>query len=185
MAVKQYRVFTDANVLIRGVTFPRFPYEILRLAAKHEIVLVVSPSVLDDVRHYVGELFPDHLPTLEAFLATALVEIVDEPTPEEVDANRDLVRDVDDVPIVLAAAKAKVDFLLSTDADLTDVDESTKKLRQALAPGKVMRLGTFLNEVIGWSHNELAAISRRRWEDLKEKAWGPEKVKEVKEEEEE
>jgi putative PIN family toxin of toxin-antitoxin system len=174
MAVKRYRVFADANVLIRGVTFPRFPYEILRLAAKHEIVLVVSPSVLDDVCHYVGELFPDHLPTLEAFLATALVEIADEPAPEEVDANRDLVRDVDDVPIVLAAAKAEVDFLVSTDADLTDVDESTEKLRQVLAPGKVMKVGTFLNEVIGWSHTELAAISHRHWEDVKEKAWGPE-----------
>ena len=60
------RVFADANVLIRGVTFPRFPYEILRLAAQHSILLVVSPSVLDDARHYLGELFPEHLPKLGA-----------------------------------------------------------------------------------------------------------------------
>ena len=27
------RVFLDANILIRGITFPRFPYEVLRHAA--------------------------------------------------------------------------------------------------------------------------------------------------------
>jgi len=171
---RQYRVFADANVLIRGVTFPRFPYEILRLAARHEIVLVISPSVLDDVRYYVEELFPDHADKLEAFLATALVEIVGEPTPEEVKANHYLVRDIDDVPVVLAAAKAKVDFLVSTDPDLTDVDEGTEKLRQMLAPGKVMKVGSFLDEVMGWSHAALEAISRRRWGDLRGEIWGSE-----------
>lgn len=62
------RVFADANILIRGVTFPRFPYEVLRLAARQEIVLVISHSVLNDVRRYMMELFPDHLPKLEGFL---------------------------------------------------------------------------------------------------------------------
>jgi len=168
---RRHRVFVDANVLIRGVTFPRFPYEVLRLAARHEIVLVISPSVLDDVRYYVGQLFPDHVDKLEVFLTTALVEIADEPTPEEVKANHDSVRDIDDVPVVLAAANAKVDFLVSTDTDITDVDESTEKLRQMLAPRKVMRVGSFLNEVMGWSHEALEAIERRRWEDVKGEIW--------------
>ena len=171
---RRHRVFVDANVLIRGVTFPRFPYEVLRLAARHEIVLAISPSVLDDVRYYVRELFPDHLDKLEIFLATGLVKIVDEPTPEEVKANHDLVRDIDDVPVVLAAVKAKVDFLVSTDTDLTDVDESTEKLRQILAPCEVMRVGSFLNEVMGWSHEALEAISRRRWGDVKGDIWDSE-----------
>ncbi len=171
MASKWFRVFVDANVLIRGSTFPRFPYEVMRLAARREIVLVLSPSVLDDARFYVGKLFPDHLLQMEAFLSTSLVEIVDEPTREEVEAHADLVRDIEDVPVVLAAAKATVDFLVSTDADLTDVDESTEQLRQMLAPCKVMKVGSFLNEIMGWSHTDLETIAHRRWEDLREKAW--------------
>jgi predicted nucleic acid-binding protein len=42
------RVFADANILIRGITLPRYPYEILRLAAEGEITLPVSESVLAD-----------------------------------------------------------------------------------------------------------------------------------------
>lgn len=110
------RVFVDANVLIRGITFPRYPYEVLRLAARHKIMLVLSPSVLDDAHHCATALFPEHLPKLDGFLATALIEMAEDPTPEEVVANRDLVRDVKDVPVVLAAAKVRADFLLSTGA---------------------------------------------------------------------
>jgi hypothetical protein len=42
--------------------------------------------------------------------------MAEDPTPEEVVAHRDLVRDVKDVPVVLAAAKVRADFLLSTGA---------------------------------------------------------------------
>ena len=55
---RRLRVFVDANILIRGISFPRYPYEILRLAARHTIVLAVSPSVLADARHYLRLLFP-------------------------------------------------------------------------------------------------------------------------------
>ena len=44
------RVFVDANVLIRGITYPRFPYEILRHIARGDIKLVLSLTVLEEVR---------------------------------------------------------------------------------------------------------------------------------------
>ena len=165
------RVFVDANVLIRGITFPRFPYEILRLAAQQKIILIVSPSVLADARHYLTALFPAHLPKLDALLAIAAVEIAADPTAEEVSAQRNLVRDVKDVPVVLAAAKAHVNYLVSTDADLTDMDESTETLRAMIAPGKVLRVGVFLNQVMGWSHEDLEAISRRQWREIRSRVW--------------
>ena len=149
----------DANVLIRGITFPRYPYEILRLATRHEIVMVISPTVLADARHYLSTLFPNHLPKL------------DDPTLDEVRNHRDLVRDIKDVPVVLAAVKASVDYLVSTDADLTDVDASTEALRLLLEPAKVLRVGTFLHDVMGWSHQALDSISRRRWDEIHGDTW--------------
>jgi hypothetical protein len=95
-----------------------------------------------------------------------------EPLPEKVAAHRDLVRDLKDVPVVLSAGKAQVDFLVSTDADLTDVGESTEKLRQMMAPGRVMKVGAFLSEIMGWDHNTLDAISRRRWDEIEGNIWG-------------
>lgn len=68
---RPFRVFVDANILIRGVTFPRYPFEILRLAARRMIVCVVSPSVLADARHYLSLLFPGHLPKLDGFRQSA------------------------------------------------------------------------------------------------------------------
>ena len=166
MANANLRVFADANILIRGITFPRYPYEILRLSARRQITLIVSQSVLDDARHYVGELFPEHLPKLEAFLALANIEIVAEPTNAEIELHHDLVRDVEDVPVILAAIQARLDYFISTDTDLTDRDASTEKLRGLLAPGQVMKPGEFLNQVMGWDHEQLDRISRRRWQEI-------------------
>ncbi len=162
------RVFVDANVLIRGITYPRFPYEIMRHIARGDIKLVLSPTVLDEVRECLAQKFPQHLGGFEAFLSMIDYELVSDPTPEEEEANIDLVRDPKDVYIVLAAVKAKVDRLVSADADLTDVDETTEKLRQLIQPLKV---GSFLSEVMGWSSEELERISKRRWIELKRPFW--------------
>ncbi len=108
---------------------------------------------------------------MDGFLATALTETIADPTPDQVTSHRDLVRDFKDVPVVMAAAAAGVDFLLSTDADLTDVNETTETLRRFIAPGKVMKPGAFLSEVHGWSHQDLDAISRRQWRDIKGDIW--------------
>jgi putative PIN family toxin of toxin-antitoxin system len=162
------RAFLDANILIRGVTFPRFPYEVLRHAARKEIVAIVSPLVLDSARLYVRERFPDHQGALEALLEFLDLELSPDPPMAEVAAHAGLVRDPKDIPVALAAIAAKADYLVSTDRDLIDVDDTTVELRGLLKPVSV---GAFLHEVMGWSHESLSAIERRRWSDLERPFW--------------
>ena len=162
------RVFLDANVWIRGLTFPRFPYEVLRHAARNEIKAIVSPLVLDSVHLYIREKFPEHQAALSALLELLDLEVVPDPPAERVAAHMDLVRDPKDVPVALSAIEAHGQYLVSTDKDLTDVDETTVELRRHLTPRAV---GTFLHEVMGWSHEALAAIERRRWSDLEHPFW--------------
>jgi putative PIN family toxin of toxin-antitoxin system len=162
------RVFLDANVLIRGVTFPRFPYEVLQHAARKEIAAIVSPLVLDSVRLYVREQFPDHLGALEALLELLDLEVAPDPPREEVEAHSALVRDPKDIPVALAAIRARAEYLVSTDRDFTDVDDTTAELRRHLKP---LPVGVFLREVMGWSHESLSAIERRRWSDLERPFW--------------
>jgi len=162
------RVFLDANVLIRGITLPRFPYEVLQHAARGEFIPIFSPLVLDSARLYVRKLFPEHLEALETLLELLDYELVPDPPPEEVAAHAGLVRDAKDIPVALSAIRAKADYLVSTDRDFTDVDETTAELRRYLKP---IRVGSFLREVMGWSSQELSAIERRRWSDLERPFW--------------
>ncbi len=162
------RVFLDANVLIRGVTFPRFPYEVLRHAARNEIVAIVSLMVMDSVRLYVRGRFPAHQEALEALLELLDLEVAPDPPAQEVAAHIDLVRDPKDVPVALAAIEARAEYVVSTDRDLTDVDDTTTELRRHL---KTMAVGAFLHEVMGWSHEALSAVERRNWSDVEKPFW--------------
>ena len=71
-------VFLDANVFIRGTTLPRFPYEVLRHAAKGDFQPIASPIVLESARLYIGQEYfvLNHGITLNEF---ALPDIAPEP----------------------------------------------------------------------------------------------------------
>lgn len=166
---KKLRVFLDANILIRGITLPRFPYEVLRHAAQGHFIPVFSPTVLDSARQYISELFSDHKETLEVLLSLLEYELVSDPSIQEIEAHSNLVRDAKDIPVALAAIQAKVDYLVSTDTDLTDVNETTSELRQLVTP---LRVGSFLREVMGWSSKDLEVIERRQWSYLEHPFWG-------------
>ncbi len=168
------RTLTDASVLLAGNAFPRWPYEVLLHAIEGDFRLVLCPLVIKQAREHMRDRFPQHLPRLERFLREAEYELVPDPSQEEIDANQNLVRDLSDVAIALAAIAAKVDYLVSEDKDLTTQDESTAELRRHL---KVLLSGTFLHEVMGWTSEELESIRHRKWDDLVE-----EEAEEAKEE---
>ena len=165
---RKMRVFLDANILIRGVTLPRFPYEVLRHAARGDFIPVFSPLVLDSVRLYVQRLFPHCCDALEALLGLLHYELAIDPAPDVVAAHRNLVRDAKDVPVALSAIQAEVDYLVSTDRDFVDEDDTTAELRRYLRP---IQPGSFLREIMGWSSEALSAVERRRWTDLERPFW--------------
>jgi predicted nucleic acid-binding protein len=168
MASEKRRVFLDANILIRGITLPRFPYEVLRHAARRDFMAVFSPLVLDSARWYVRESFPDHQEAFVVLLLLLDYELAPDPSADEVAAHAGLVRDAKDIPVALAAIQAGVDYLVSTDRDFTDEDETTVELRKWLTP---IRVGSFLREVMGWRSEDLSAIERRRWSELERPFW--------------
>lgn len=157
------RIFTDANILFAGSSFPRWSYEVLQHALAGDYTLVLCPLVIDSARRHLQRRFPEHVQRFEIFLEKAEYETIADPTPEEIDANTNLVRDLSDVGVALAAIAAKVDYLVSEDKDLTSKDETTAELRLRI---KVLIAGTFLREVMGWSSEQLESIRYRTWDDL-------------------
>jgi len=160
---KELRVFVDANVLLAGNAFPRWPYEVLEHATDQDFRLVLCPLVIRQAREHLQKLFPAHLARFDQFLQETDYELVPDPTPDEVDAHHNLVRDLSDVPIALAAIAAGVDCVISEDKDLTTDDETTAELRRHV---KVLLPGTFLRQVMGWTSQELEAIRHRKWDEM-------------------
>jgi predicted nucleic acid-binding protein len=169
---KKPRVFTDANVLFAGSAFPRWPHEVLRHAAAGDLQLVLCPLVIDQARRHLQKSFPEQVTRFDTFLRKVNYELAPDPTPEEIEANLNLVRDASDVAVALAAMSAGVDYVVSHDKDLTVQDATTVELRRHL---KVMLSATFLREVMGWTSEELEAIRHRTWNEMPQEEIEPER----------
>jgi hypothetical protein len=48
----------DANILVAGVGWPRFPYAVLEHAVAGDFILVLSPYVIEEARRHILRLFP-------------------------------------------------------------------------------------------------------------------------------
>ena len=160
---RKLRVMVDTNVLLSGIVWPRWPYEILRYARQHEIELVLCPFIIEQTYRNVQKYFPDSLADLGEVLALCDYTEVPDPSPEEVEAQSALMRDSTDIPIAVAAITAQVDCFVTTDKDFTDKTPENEELQQKL---RIMLPGTFLREYMGWSSDQLEALRGREWKDI-------------------
>jgi predicted nucleic acid-binding protein len=157
------RVMVDTTVLLAGTVWPRWPYEVLQHALRGDFYLVLSRTVLQEAVRKFAEKFPAYTQDFEDFLEKCGYTEIPEPSSQAVLAHRDLMRDITDIPIAVAAINAGVDFFVSEDKDFTARDQTTAKLHQELA---VMLSGTFLRHMMGWTGEELETIRNRTWMDL-------------------
>jgi predicted nucleic acid-binding protein len=160
---KPLRVLADSNVLIAGVLKPRWFFEFLGYALRGDFQLVLAPQTVAEVLRWAEKKGGQRQSALEFFLVACAIELAPDPSPAEVQAKVDLVRDATDVPVALSAIKAGVDFLVTNDNDFHTSETRTALKNHGV---QVISVGTFLAEVMGWSGKELEAIRRREWTDL-------------------
>jgi predicted nucleic acid-binding protein len=153
----------DTTVLLAGTIWPRWPYAVLQHALRGDFQLIIAPIGLLEARRKFRERFPTHLQAFNEFLEACDYEITNDPTAEEVLAHRDLMRDIYDVPLALAAISAQVDYFVSEDKDFTEPTPHNAQLHSRL---QICLPGTFLREVMGWSSEELEQLRGRSWADL-------------------
>jgi predicted nucleic acid-binding protein len=157
------RVMVDTTVLLAGTVWPRWPYEVLQHALRGDFYLMLSRTVIQEAVRKFAEKFPAYTQDFEDFLEKCGYAEIPEPSSQAVLAHRDLMRDITDIPIAVAAINAGVDFFISEDKDFTARDQTTARLHQELT---VMLSGTFLHYVMGWTGEELEAVRNRTWMDL-------------------
>jgi predicted nucleic acid-binding protein len=107
------RVFVDANVLIAGVVSTGGASQaVLRLAEIGMFQLVVSRQVLDEVERNLRKKLPRSLPNFAAQMARLRLEIVPDPSPDEVAPWNAMIHP-SDAPILCVAVKTAADRFLT------------------------------------------------------------------------
>ena len=144
----RFNIFLDSSALIAGaISDSGAAHVLLNLGESQDIVLTVSELVITESERAMAKKAPGNLNDLRSLIKSSNLRIVDNPAKEEVEANLYLINDPNDVPILLAAMKARVDYLV------------THNRKQFLDDPKVteisgLRIGT-PGDVLAWLRENL------------------------------
>jgi len=134
------RVFFDASVLF-SATYSQTgsSRDLIRGAIRGKIQIVVSRHVLKEVTDNLTLKAPGALPAFQQLMDLVLPEVVENPTLEELKRAADYIHPKD-APIVAAAVKAKVDYLVTWDRKhLVDVPKVAERSGlSVMTPGELM-----------------------------------------------
>ena len=108
----KFNIFLDSSALIAGaISESGAAHVLLNLGESKDVVLTVSELVIWESERSMAKKAPANLNDLRSLIKSSNLRIVENPPRTEVEANLYLIHDPNDVPILLAAMKAKVDYL--------------------------------------------------------------------------
>ena len=114
--MKKVSIFLDSSALIAGVISENgAAHVLLQLGETEDVSLKISELVFNETTRSIGRKSPENLENIQKEIEKARIVILQDPSHEEIQANLYLMEDPDDVPILLAAIKAKVDYLATHD----------------------------------------------------------------------
>jgi len=106
------KVFLDSSALFAGVLSSQGAARaLLVMSERGEIALFISEFVVTETERSLAQKAPQALPEYRRTLKNSGIKIVPNPTAKEIQNGSYLIRDPNDVPILLSAMKAKVEFL--------------------------------------------------------------------------
>ncbi len=110
-------VFLDSSALIAGIVSEHGAARALLLLGESEhIALTVSEQVIVEVERNLARKAPKALPFAREMIIRANIRIQRDPSPTAVREHLDWISHAADVPILLAAHQAKVDYLATLNA---------------------------------------------------------------------
>lgn len=139
--MKKVSIFLDSSALIAGVISENgAAHVLLQLGETEDVSLTISELVFNETTRSIGRKSPENLANVQKEIEKARIIIAQDPSYEEIQANLYLMDDPDDVPILLAAIKAKVDYLATHDHKhfLNDPKVAEKAGLKIGTPGDVL-----------------------------------------------
>lgn len=108
------KIFLDSSALMAGIISTSGASRALLLLGEDEkLLLLVSEQVIVEVERNIARKIPEAIPLAREMIRCAKVQIVRDPIPSDVASHMHWINHPADVPILVAAAKAKVDFLVT------------------------------------------------------------------------
>lgn len=108
----KFRIFLDSSALIAGaISESGAAHILLNLGETRDNVLIASELVILESERSIARKSPGNLDDLRQLIKSSNLQIVPNPTRKEVEAKFYLIKDPADVPILVAAIKANVDYL--------------------------------------------------------------------------
>jgi len=112
--MSEINLFLDSSALFAGIVSATGAARALLLLSEiGDITVTISEQVVTETERAIARKVPGALNDLRQAILASKVQIVRNPTLEEVKANQHLISHPPDVPIVLAAIKAEVDYLVT------------------------------------------------------------------------
>ncbi len=110
--MSKIKVFLDSSAIIAGVISDTGAARVLLVMSENgQIETFISEQVIVESERSLAKKVPGALPDFRQTLKDASPKVLHNPTQEEIKENLYLIADPDDVPILLAAMKAHVDYL--------------------------------------------------------------------------
>jgi predicted nucleic acid-binding protein len=134
-------LFLDSSALMAGIISAKGAARALLLLGEDEkIILTVSEQVIVEVERNLAIKVPKILPYAREMILHTNLRILKDPSPEEVYKHLDWINHAADVPILVAAARAKVDFLvtLNTRHFIEDANVSCRSGLRIGTPGDAL-----------------------------------------------
>lgn len=112
--MKQNDIFFDSSALIAGIISAQGAARVLLLLAEDQkIKIIVSEQVIVEVERNIARKAPKAVPFAREFIRTANIRIVRDPHVDLVRQHQHWINHPADVPILVAAVNAQVDFLVT------------------------------------------------------------------------
>ncbi len=134
-------LFVDSSALFAGVVSSSGAARaLLLLAESQQITITVSEQVIVETERAVARKVPQALRYFRETLRATRLHIVPDPPREQIDAHADIIRHQADVPIVVAAIRAGVDYLVTHNRRhfLDDAGVATRSGLSIGAPGEAL-----------------------------------------------
>lgn len=108
------KIFLDSSALFSGIASSEGAARVLLILGEtQQIQLVISDQVIAETERAVARKIPSALSAVRQAIHSTRAIIQNNPSPEDVQAHPDWMKDPTDIPILLAAMQAEVDFLVT------------------------------------------------------------------------